>query len=204
MTTPKKRTLGVLLFDGFELLDVYGPLEVFVHTPGIDAILVARAAGCVSSAQGPAGCADASWDTCPDLDLLLVPGGLGTRALVDDVPTQDWLRKRSANAEVTMSVCTGSALLARAGLLDGRRATTNKKSFDWVAKQGPDVNWIRRARWVDDGDIVTSSGVSAGIDMAGHVVARLCGRETAETIMEQIEYVWDADASADDDPFAID
>lgn len=204
MTTPKKRTLGVLLYDGFELLDVYGPLGVFVHAPGVEAIMVARGAGCVASAQGPAGCADASWDTCPKLDLLLVPGGLGTRQLVDDVSTQEWLITRAADAELTMSVCTGSALLARAGLLNGRRATTNKRAFDWVASQGPKVLWQRRARWVDDGDIVTASGVSAGIDMAGHVVSRLFGRETAETIMKGIEYAWSADAPADDDPFALD
>lgn len=203
MTTKKKRTLGVLLFDGFELLDVYGPLEVFVHTPGIDAILVARRAGCVSSAQGPAGCADASWETCPDLDLLLVPGGMGTRTLVDDENTLQWIRERAARAELTMSVCTGAALLARAGLLDGRRATTNKKAFDWVASQGPNVNWARSARWVDDGNIVTSSGVSAGIDMAAHVVSRLYGRETAMKLVEGIEYVWDPDADPNDDPFAL-
>lgn len=201
MTAPLARTLGILLFDGFELLDAYGPLEVFLHVPGLQTVVTAQNAGCVRSSQGPAGHADVGFLDCPPVDMLLVPGGMGTRTLVDDEPTLAWLRERAATAELVMSVCTGAALLARAGLLDGRRATTNKQAFDWVVSQGPKVKWERRARWVDDGDIVTSSGVSAGIDMAGHVVTRLYGRDVSETVMTFIEYVWDADADPSNDPF---
>jgi len=97
-------------------------------------------------------------------------------------------------------VCTGSALLARTGVMDGRPATSNKVAWDWVVKQGPRVRWQRKARWVDDGDLVTSSGVSAGIDMALSVVARLHGTDMARQAARFMEYVWHE--SAEDDPFA--
>src|SRR5690606_13160876 len=118
----------------------------------------------------------------PALDLLLVPGGIGTRAEVDNDAMLEFLRTRVPQAELTMTVCTGTALLARTGLLDGRRATTNKAVFHWVAEQGPRVDWVRAARWVEDGPFVTSSGVSAGMDMALAVVARLAGPDMAEAL----------------------
>jgi transcriptional regulator GlxA family with amidase domain len=101
---------------------------------------------------------------------------------------------------VTTTVCTGSALLARTGLLDGRPATSNKLAWDWVVQQGPRVRWQRRARWVDDGNVLTSSGVSAGIDMALSLVERLNGREMAITSARNMEYVWNLDPA--NDPFA--
>jgi transcriptional regulator GlxA family with amidase domain len=94
--------------------------------------------------------------------------------------TLDWLVRRSADTAIVTSVCTGAALLARAGILDGRRATTNKRAFQWVVEQGPRVEWVREARWVEDGKFVTSSGVSAGINMTLAVIARLLGKETSE------------------------
>jgi putative intracellular protease/amidase len=103
--------------------------------------------------------ADYGFPDCPPLDVLLVPGGPGTRQEVDNPVLIDWLATRGADAEIISSVCTGAALLARAGLLDGRAATTNKQAFAWVTEQGPRVRWVRRARWVDDGRVVTSSGV---------------------------------------------
>ena len=106
-------------------------------------------------------------------DLILVPGGIGTRREVDNPRLLEWLNQRAAAAILVTSVCTGAALLARAGLLDGKRATTNKRAFAWVASQGPEVNWIKQARWVEDGKFATSSGVSAGIDMALALIARL-------------------------------
>jgi transcriptional regulator GlxA family with amidase domain len=111
-----------------------------------------------------------------------------------------WLRDRAKAAEITMSVCSGSALLAKAGLLDGRKATSNKQYFQLAEQNGPEVQWIKKARWVDDGDRVTSSGVSAGIDMALHVIARLYGKESAERLAKGTEYTWHR--NADDDPFA--
>jgi putative intracellular protease/amidase len=190
-----------VLFPGFELLDVFGPLEAFGNLPGvIEVKTIAAQAGPVVSAQGPRAVADHGFKDAPQLDMLLIPGGIGTRDAIDDRVLLDWLAARSQSAEIVMSVCTGSALLARAGVLDGQRATTNKAFFQWVADQGPKVEWVRQARWVDAGKFVTSSGVSAGIDMALAVVTRLAGRDLAENLARMMEYQWHTDA--DDDPFA--
>jgi len=196
-----ERTLGVILYPGFELLDVFGPLEAFGNLPGvIEVKMIAAQAGPIVSAQGPRAVADHGFKDAPQLDMLLVPGGIGTRDAIDDRLLLDWLAARSRSAEIVMSVCTGSALLARAGVLDGQRATTNKAFFQWVADQGPKVEWVRQARWVDAGKFVTSSGVSAGIDMALAVVTRLAGRDLAENLARMMEYQWHTDA--DVDPFA--
>lgn len=201
MPTTKTRRLGVLLFPEFELLDVYGPVEMFGNLHGlVDVVMVAAAPGLVRSAQGPSVHADVGLADCPPLDLLLVPGGIGTRISVDDEGLLAWLRERVAAAEVAMTVCTGTSLFARAGLLDGRRATTNKLSFDWVASQGPNVAWVRQARWVEDGKFATSSGVSAGIDMALAVIERLYGADVARALEIGTEYDRHRDASWD--PFA--
>jgi transcriptional regulator GlxA family with amidase domain len=195
------QTLGVLLFPGFELLDVFGPLEAWGHlSDRYRIVMVGAAAGPVASAQGPSVHADAGLADCPPLELLLVPGGIGTRTAVDDRPLLDWVAARSAAADTVMSVCTGSAVLARAGVLDGRRATTNKAVYRWVVTQGPHVTWVPRARWVEDGKFVTSSGVSAGIDMTLAVIARLVDADTAEALARGMEYDWHRDAAWD--PFA--
>ena len=196
-----ERTLGAVLFPGFELLDVFGPLEAFAGLGGLfHVVTVAERAGPVASAQRVRAVADHGLADCPHLDVVLVPGGIGTREGVENRTLLDWLAQRAAEAEIVTSVCTGAALLARAGLLDGRRATTNKAFFQWVADQGPRVTWVKVARWVDDGKFVTSSGVSAGIDMALHVISRTHGREVSENVARAMEYDWHTDA--DWDPFA--
>jgi len=201
MSDERKRMLGCLLFSGFELLDVFGPLEMFgALRDRFDIVLVAEEAGAVASAQGPQAVAAHGFTDCPPLDLLLVPGGMGTRREVDNPRLIEWLTQKSAAAELTMSVCTGAGLLARAGILDGRRATTNKRNFAWPVAQGPRVDWVREARWVDAGDVLTSSGVSAGIDMALAVIARLAGPEAAEQAAANSEYEWHRDPTWD--PFA--
>jgi transcriptional regulator GlxA family with amidase domain len=196
----KTRTIGILLYPQFELLDVYGPVEMFANVRQIKVIMLAQTAGPVPSAQGPKVVADYGFEDCPDLDLILVPGGRGTLRELGNKKLHEWLRQRAAKAEITMSVCTGSAILAKAGLLDGRRATSNKQYFGMAKAQGPNVTWIKEARWVDDGDRVTSSGVSAGIDMALHIVARLYGEKTAEQLSNGTEYQWHRDPAQD--PFA--
>src|SRR5262245_39568886 len=185
------RTIGVVLFPGFELLDVYGPLEAFGHLPEAFRIVqVAEQAGPVASAPGVRVVADASLADAPKLDWLLVPGGIGTRREVDNPRLLEWLRDRAATAERVTSVCTGAALLARAGLLDGHRATSNKAVFSWVRSQGPRVTWVPEARWVHDGRLSTSSGVSAGIDMALDLIARHVDAETTEALARAMEYEW--------------
>lgn len=197
------RTFGVVLFEGFELLDVFGPLEAWgmlAMTGQCKITTVAERSGAVTSAQGPKAIAEFGFSDCPHLDLILIPGGIGTRKEISNRALLDWLKARAEEAEVVTTVCTGTAILAHTGLLDGRGATTNKRAFKWVAEQGAKVNWVREARWVEDGKFATSSGVSAGIDMALAVMARLYGTETAEKIAIAMEYDWHRDAGWD--PFA--
>ena len=198
-----QRTFGAVLFKGFELLDVFGPLEAWgmlAMQGQCKVTTVAEHSGPVASAQGPEAVAEFGFNDCPQLDLILVPGGIGTREEVANPALLDWLKARATQAEAVTTVCTGTAILARTGLLDGRRATTNKRAFKWVTTNGEKVNWIREARWVEDGKFATSSGVSAGIDMALAVMARLYGAETAEQIAVAMEYEWHRDANWD--PFA--
>ncbi len=195
------RTLAALFYPDFELLDVFGPLEMFGNMTGSITIkTVAATKGAVVSAQGPRVDVDHGFDDCPKADLILVPGGIGTRAAVDDRATVDWLRRCAKEAEMVMTVCTGSALLAQTGLLDGKRATTNKMFFKWPESTWPKVEWVREARWVEDGTFWTSSGVSAGIDMALAAIAKLAGQGTADMLATGTEYEWHRDAGWD--PFA--
>jgi putative intracellular protease/amidase len=198
----KPRTVGVLLFPRFELLDAYGPLEFWgnMEKQQVRVVTVAATKGEVPSKQGPKTVADFGYDDAPALDLILVPGGRGVMELLGDPATLRWLQERAARAEVVMSVCNGASLLAAAGLLDGRPATTNKMFWKMAIEPGPKVKWIKKARWVDDGSIVTSSGVSAGMDMTLAVIARLYGQETADWLARLTEYEPHRDPSWD--PFA--
>lgn len=201
MSTPVPRTLGAVLYPQFELLDLYGPLEMLGSLgKHLRIVTVAEQPGPVASAQGPATVAEHGFAGAPKLDLVLVPGGVGTFPQLANEAMLEFLRTRAREAELVMSVCTGSALLAKAGLLDGRRATSNKQFFDLAKQQGPKVQWVPEARWVEDGPMVTASGVSAGTDMALAVVARLYGRPVAEQIAALSEYQWHSDPTRD--PFA--
>jgi putative intracellular protease/amidase len=196
-----RRTIGVVLFEEFELLDVFGPLEMLGLLPEhFELCLVAEKGDIVSSAQGPKSIIDYRFDNSPSFDILLLPGGRGTRREVDNTVLLDWLRKQAQTAEYICSVCTGSALLARAGLLDGQRATTNKAAFEWVASQGERVDWQKQARWVEDGRYFTSSGVSAGMDMSLALIAKILDPQTAQQVATWAEYEWHQDPAWD--PFA--
>jgi len=201
--------VGAVLFPGFEVLDMYGPLKMFGGvafrqgaraSERVEMSMLAQHPGPVPSSQGPATVADAALAGSGGFDVLLVPGGRGTRREVANAAFIDQLGRQCAGARFVASVCTGSALLARAGVLDGRNATTNKRAFGWVASQGPAVNWIAEARWVEDGKFFTSSGVSAGMDMALGLIARLFGGPVGADIAQQAEYEWHADPAWD--PFA--
>ena len=195
-------TVAVVLFEEFELLDVFGPLEMFGSLPEqFDIVLTAEKGEAVTSRQGPKSVIDYRFENCPAFDILLVPGGPGTRREVDNPALLAWLQSRAQVAQFVTSVCTGSALLARAGLLDGRRATTNKAAFEWVVSLSETVNWQKQARWVEDEHVFTSSGVSAGIDMSLALIARLSGEETAEQVATSAEYERHRDPSWD--PFAL-
>jgi transcriptional regulator GlxA family with amidase domain len=200
MSRPRRR-IGVVLFDGFEVLDVTGPLECFGGLPDhFELVMVGPEAGPVASAQGPALLAEVAWDEVGPVDIVLVPGGQGTRTLADDAAFCRWLADWSVAASSVTSVCTGAGLLASAGLLDGYRATSNKRAFDWVVGRAPDVDWVPRARWVHDRDRWTSAGVAAGIDMSLALIADLHGEPLATGLATRIEYDWHRDP--DWDPFA--
>ncbi len=200
--TDGRRTIGILLFEGFETLDVFGPVQMLGRLPDHRVVAVSQTGAPAASAQGLATVVHHAFADAPQFDVLLVPGGAGTRTEVENSIILDFLRGQCARATWITSVCTGSALLAKAGILDGRRATTNKAAFAWVTSQSDKVSWQPHARWVIDENILTSSGVSAGADMALALVEKLYDRATAEATARRAEYVWNANPN--DDPFAID
>jgi transcriptional regulator GlxA family with amidase domain len=201
MSDSKPRTLGAILYPQFELLDLYGPLEMFgTLGEAVRIVTIAEQAGPVRSTPGPETLAEHSFASAPPLDLLLVPGGIGTFPQLKSEPLLAFLRERAPRCEAAMSVCSGSAIFAAAGLLDGRRATTNKQFFTLTSASGPNTRWVKEARWVEDGGYVTSSGVSAGTDMALAVIAKLWGEAVARQVAEITEYEWQRDPARD--PFA--
>lgn len=200
--------LGAVLYPGFEMLDYFGPLELFsvvgssviqIHTVAEEAAPVAAAIGS-EGAVGPRVLADYGFADAPQFDMLLVPGGSGTLTELENSAMLEFLTRQSEGAQLVASVCTGSALLAKAGLLDGHRATSNKQVFALATMQSDLVDWVESARWVEDGKFFTSSGVSAGMDMALAIIKKLWGDESAETAASYTEYTWQRDA--DNDPFA--
>lgn len=193
--------VGILIFDGVAALDVAGPLEVLSRArlePGVesrrsdeqalfDVFTVAPTHEPVTATGGLVLVPRHSFADAPHVDLLLVPGGFGTRPMLQDPDVVEWIRATAAKARLTASVCTGALLLARAGLLDGRRATTHWGSFGLLASLGKDITVDRQARFVDDG-VLTSAGVASGMDLALHVVETLFGREVADETARYIEY----------------
>ena len=196
-----KKTVGVILYPDFEVLDVFGPTEMFSYAPGLQVVFIAETAGPVRSAQGVSALAEFSFANAPALDIMMVPGGNGTRVQLNNPAYIKFLQDMDKTTTLTTSVCTGSALLAKAGLLKGRRATSNKTYFSLAVEQDPSVNWAKSARWVEDGKYVTSSGVSAGTDMALGVLAKLYGKPATQMLAHTLEYVWNDDPTHD--PFAI-
>ncbi|MFN3170805.1 MAG: DJ-1/PfpI family protein [Hyphomicrobiales bacterium] len=195
------KQLGALIFPGFELLDLYGPLQMFgMLKDDFELHLVAEKEGAVVSNQGPLSVATQAFDNSPDYHIILVPGGTGTRHEVRNEALLEWIVGQADKAEYVLSVCTGSALLAKAGVLDGRRATTNKSAFAGVADQGPNVDWQHKARWVEDGKFITASGVSAGMDMTLGALSKMLGEPVARDIERWCEYTWNDDPN--EDPFA--
>jgi transcriptional regulator GlxA family with amidase domain len=197
----EKINVGILIFDGVEVLDFAGPFEVFSRTrltPGAEARRSEESAPfrvfTVAKTKDPITATGAlvvvpaySFADAPAIDLLVVPGGFGTRPLLHDEETLDWIRRTAAGARQVTSVCTGALLLAKAGLLAGRRATTHWAALDLLDSLGAGVTVDRGSRVVDDG-VITSAGVASGIDMAFHLVETLCGRAVADETASYIEY----------------
>ena len=197
----EKLSVGIFIFDGVEVLDFAGPFEVFSRTrlvPGTESrrseesapfrvFTVAASAEPVRATGDLRVLPHFDFASAPPIDLLVIPGGFGTRALIEDAAVLDWIRRSAAAARHVTSVCTGSLLLARAGLLAGRRATTHWGALDLLAGLDPTVSVDREARVVTDG-IVSSAGVAAGIDMAFSMVEEVCGRAVADETARYIEY----------------
>lgn len=198
-TTPGFR-FSVVLFDDVELLDVAGPVEVLSKVDDFDVEMLSADGGSVTSSQGVRLGVDGDFSSATG-DVLFVPGGMGTRRLVEDDHFLAQLKAMAAGRQILMSVCTGSALLAVAGLLEGYTATSNKRAFDWATSFGENIEWRRSARWVHDRDRWTSSGVAAGTDMAAAFVADRYSEEFVSDIADAIELRLNLDA--DDDPFAV-
>lgn len=194
--------VGILIFDGVEVLDFAGPFEVFSRTrlvPGVESrrsedsapfhvFTVARSPGTVVAVGRLHVVPEYTFDDAPRIDLLVVPGGFGTRALLDDEETLAWVRGIAEGSRRVASVCTGALVLARAGLLSGRSAATHWGAHDLLSRIDPSVTVERERRVVADGDVLTSAGVAAGIDLAFRVVEDVCGRDVAEETARYIEY----------------
>jgi len=197
----RKLNVGIVVFDDVEVLDFAGPFEVFSRTrltPGVESrrsddsapfavFTVAPGPGPITAVGGLKFLPQFDFATAPAIDILVVPGGFGTRPLLDDPTVLAWLARTAASARRVTSVCTGALLLARAGLLAGRRATTHWCALDRLAGLDPTIVVESDRRVVDDG-VVTSAGVSAGIDMAFTVVASYCGGDVAAETARYIEY----------------
>ncbi|MFD3525858.1 DJ-1/PfpI family protein [Streptomyces sp. NPDC058653] len=185
-------TYGLLIFEGVEELDFVGPWEVFTASSMLrdqadTAVLVAERADPVVCAKGMRVLPDHTLGESPALDVLLVPGGRGTRREVDNPALIEWIGRTAAEADWVTSVCTGSLLLHRAGPARGRRVATHHGFEDELEARG-DLTVVRDARYVVDGNLVTSQGVSAGIDMALWLIGRLHGRDHARAVRRYIQY----------------
>lgn len=191
-----QRCVAILVFPDVEVLDFCGPFEVFSIT-GRDrdpkpfrVRLVSEHAGPILARNGLSVNPDYTLADCPKADLLLIPGGMGTRPLMHNATVVDWVRRRAAEAELVLSVCTGALILARAGLLDGLAATTHHGALDLLRETAPNTTIRTESRFVDNGRVITSGGIAAGIDMALHVVGRLEGLAVAEQTARYMEYPW--------------
>ncbi|MBN9390513.1 MAG: DJ-1/PfpI family protein [Chloroflexi bacterium] len=206
MTENEPLNVGILIFDDAEVLDFCGPFEVFSVTRLLDAtdrpdgrteatkpfavFTIAERNRTVKAVGGLRVEPHFTIENHPPIDILVVPGGMGTRREVNNPVLTDWIRKVSGETRLNTSVCTGSFMLGQAGLLEGHRATTHWLSLDRMQQTFPTVTVVRETRWVDEGNLVTSAGISAGIDMSLHVVEKLLGRDVAENTTRQMEYAW--------------
>lgn len=193
------KRVGILIFPTVEVLDFCGPYEVFsvtrldeerrrAESSPFEVRLVAETIDPVVATGGLRVIPDATLETCPPLDILVVPGGWGTRAAMSNQRVLKWIAERASGIETLTSVCTGAMLLGQIGLLDGRRATTHWRSLEWMRQSFPSVTVEDKLHVVEDGEVLTSAGISAGIDMALRVVARYFGEAVGRATARHMEY----------------
>jgi transcriptional regulator GlxA family with amidase domain len=194
-----RKRVGILVFPQVEVLDFCGPFEVFSVTrlneerrreeaSPFEVLVVAETADPVTATGGLRVIPDVTIDACPPLDVLVVPGGWGTRSEIKNERLVRWIGERGRAVETLTSVCTGSMLLGQAGLLEGRRATTHWRALPWMRESFPAVSVEEKEHVVEDGHVLTSAGISAGIDMALRVVARYHGPAVARETARNMEY----------------
>ena len=188
--------VNVVLYDNFTALDVFGPVEVLSRLDGYRIQYYSLSGGIIGNEQSVR--IDTEPMECIEPEgIFLIPGGFGSRIVAGDGDFISVLKKNAIASRYVLCVCTGSALLACTGLLDGKRATSNKTSFEWVKSCGAQVQWVREARWIVDDKYYTSAGVSAGMDMALGFVRDMFGDERARAICQRMEYHWNEDADHD-------
>ena len=186
--------IGIFLFEGAEELDWAGPWEVLSFwariypADDVEVFTMSEREGPITCAKGLRVLTDHTWDTAPQIDVLVYPGGHGTRPQLGDETYRKWVRSLAEGGTLMTSVCTGALVYADAGLLDGRPATTYWSQLDYLATLGTDIEVRPKDRFVDDDDVITAAGVSAGIDMALHLVARLHSVERAKEVRRGIQY----------------
>lgn len=195
------REIITILFNNFETLDVFGPIEILGRLKDhFYPQFYSQNGGIIISSQNVPIVTKSISDINSTTYILLIPGGIGTRELVKDELFVNNLKVLARNAEYVLTVCTGSILFSKTSLLNGRRATSNKRAFYWAENESSEVIWIKKARWIKDGNIYSSSGVSAGIDMALGFIADILGHDIAKQQSIEIEYDWKEDSKWD--PFS--
>lgn len=188
----------VLLFDDFETLDVFGPVEIFGRLSDLYSIkFCSLDGGIIRNRHGVSTPTEKLDSHTGSIDIFLIPGGYGTRKEVHNARLIGSIEAIATSCDFVLTVCTGTSLLALTGLLDGRKATSNKIAFEWVKSNGPNVMWNERARWVVDGKFYTSSGVTAGMDMTLGFLEHRHGIDTALRVATEIEYCWIQDKDND-------
>lgn len=198
MSSTEKEEIAFLLFDNYETLDVFGPAEIFGRLTDLYTLkFYSLEGGIVTNRHQVPIMTEKLADINKKPFAFLIPGGLGTRVEVNNDKLITSIKDISLTSTYVMTVCTGSALLAKTGLLDKRQATSNKRAFAWVATNGPDVQWDKEARWKVDENYYTSSGVSAGMDMALGFLADRHGLDFARNVAWEIEYNWIEDKDND-------
>jgi transcriptional regulator GlxA family with amidase domain len=199
-----KKKVGMLIFPNVELLDFCGPYEVFstfhfdetknkLEPSPFEIYLIAENEGLIKTRAGILVAAEYTLDNHPPFDILVIPGGWGTRAEINNEIIIDWIKKVARNVELITSVCTGSMLLGKAGLLKGKHATTHWNSLPWMKEEFPDTIIEDKYHIVEDGNVITSAGISAGIDMALKVVQKYYGDDVACSTARYMEYYYSTD-----------
>lgn len=192
----KTRNVGILIFNDVEVMDFCGPFEVFSVADKVNqdnpfnVFTISEKLDPVYAANNLCVNAKYSIDNCPELDILIIPGGQGARREINNKTILDWIKSNYPRLELLLTVCTGSAIVGKCGLLNGMTVTTHHAALDLLRKAAPDAKVVSGKRYIDNGKIITSGGVSSGIDMSLYVIGKLLGEETVQKTIDLMEYNW--------------